>query len=166
MAYSFSEELDSIREYYEKVDSTLSADIVNSADLAQGDSMSASRPRSTPLYAAYLRQSIPIMFCMAWEKFVRDLKTADPARHKICFQDRSEKVLRKCYDPAIREIFLIRNSIVHLDGRATRDYEREFGKYKEGEKIAEINQPEIDRQREIFSKAFERITSSPIASLP
>lgn len=103
---------------------------------------------------------------MAWEKFVRELSVIDPPRHQTCFQNRAEKVLRKWYNAAIREIAVIRHCIIHNDGCANREYVAEFGTYNLGEKIAEIDKAVIDRHYEIFLKAFERITAQPLTSLP
>jgi len=161
--YSFTQEMQNLRMYYGMVSSSLSA----SASISSNQASSTAGLTADPQLVLYLRQSIPIMFCMVWERFIRELEINDIAKYRVCFQDRTERPLRKFYNKAIQEIFLIRNCIVHNMSRANRDYVNEFpGRYIIDQPITEIDSPEIDRQLTIFLDAFNKISTSDISLLP
>jgi len=152
----FINEVNGIYQYYK--------DVGNSLLLSIGQDSANSTKKK---HVEYLRQTIPIMFCMAWEKFCKELEDNEPEKFKACFENRGNKYWDMYYNDSIAEIILKRNCLVHGEYLVSKYLIEAFpGRYILKDKLPEITDTELDNQYTHFISVFEKIKNSSLSLLP
>jgi hypothetical protein len=162
MPYSLPDDIEKIRYFNKGADSyfavvpQLVAPWLGTTSVAQG-SVAAALNQLTPSFRLILRKTVPIMLCIAWETFVEELKTADNARYAANFPTGFELY----HNEDIREVFLLRNCIIHCAGKIDAEYLRKslIKTFTVVGTAIDFTEVQLDTQFKLFGDAYSQITT-------
>ncbi len=156
MSYSLLDDIANIRKFTRTTDSYFQVvSQIIAPWTADDPTVAAAVNQQTPSFRLILRKTVPIMLCIAWETFVDDLKVADPARYATHFPQGFEKY----HNEDVREIFLLRNCIVHCGGKIDAGY-MSLSLIKTFPVVGtaiDFTEVELDTQFKLFGDAYARI---------
>ena len=162
MAYTLPDDIEKIRYFSKGADSyfavipQLIAPWIGNSPATQSG-VAASLDQLTPSFRLILRKTVPIMLCIAWETFVDELKTADNTRYATHFPTGFELY----HNEDIREVFLIRNCIVHCGGKVDAEYIRKslIKTFSVAGAPVDFTEVQLDTQLKLFGDAYTKITT-------
>jgi|SRR3989338_7470111 len=122
---------------------------------AEQSGFAASLSQMTPSSQLLLRKSIPVMLCIAWETFVDELEATDGIRHAAHFP----KGFERYHNEEIKEVFLIRNCIVHCGGKIDAGYVKDsrLKTFAVAGTAIDFTEVQLDTQFKLFGDTFAKI---------
>lgn len=161
MTYSLPDDVEKIRSFCKVADSYFAvipqifAPLLGSNPVLQSGVASALN-QQTPSFRLILRKTVPIMLCIAWEGFVEELKTTDPARYATHFQTGFELY----YNEDIREVFLLRNCIIHCMGKIDATYLQKslIKTFSVVGTAVDFTEVQLDTHFKLFNDAYAQVT--------
>jgi hypothetical protein len=162
MAYSLLADIENIRTFAKSVDSLLGVvpqmiTPMLGHDPVLQSSVAAALNQTTPSFQWIVRKTVPIMLCIAWEGFVEELKVVDAARYAANFPAGFEKY----HTEDIREVFLLRNCIVHCMGKIDQGYLTQslIKTFTVVGTPIDFNDVQLGTQFKLFGDAYSKITT-------
>lgn len=157
MPYTLPDDIEKIRYFSKGADSYFAVvpQLVAPWVPATQGGVAATLNQLTPSFRLLLRKTVPIMLCIAWETFVDELKVADNARYTTHFP----KGYELYHNEDIKEVFLIRNCIVHCGGKTDAGYvSQSLIKTFTAVGIAiDFTEVQLDTQFKLFGDAYAKI---------
>ena len=162
MSYSFPSDLNDIKNFSKSTDSYF--DVIPRIvvpllgnDPALQSGVAAALGQQTPSFRLILRKTVPIMLCIAWETFVEELKVADSA----CYSKNFLAGFELYHNEDIREVFLIRNCIIHRGGKTDKEYLRKslIKTFPLVGTPIDFTEIQLDTQYNLFGGAYTKITT-------
>lgn len=106
-----------------------------------------------------LRKTVPIMLCMVWQGFSKEIESNESSKYTKHFS-----VYSTYYNEPIREVSLLRNCIVHCNGKIDQDYLdkatlKTFGFNVLDEQI-DFDELQLETMFKIFEDAYNFIKSN------
>lgn len=159
MSYSFLQELEEIKEFYDKGRTHFGSMPDQARALTTNSSLQnpvvqfvAQKSKS---FSHLLKKMVPVMICTVWESFIIELRNIDPTR----FQTHFSMPNQKWYNEPMREVALIRHCICHQNGIIDQQYLRD-SRIKTFSVIGttiDFTEPELDLQFTVFEDAYNQI---------